>query len=102
MKRYRISISPDVEESINSQFAYIALDSIDRALAWKRRLHMAIKDIANMPGKCAVDEAISDRLGQEIRKMTFERTYLVYYRINEPMRTIEIHHFRHGAQYPYL
>lgn len=100
MKRHQIYIPSDIERLILAQVLHIAEDSIDRALAWEDRLRSAIRDLGILPGKCAVDEEVSSRYGDEVRKLVFERTYLVFYWINESARTIDILQFRHGAQFP--
>jgi plasmid stabilization system protein ParE len=48
----------------------------------------------------AIDQAASSRIGEQVRKMVFEQTYLVFYRIREANRTIDIINFRHGARLP--
>ncbi len=48
----------------------------------------------------AVDEDASDRIGQPLRKMVFERTYLIHYRINPGRATVEVVGFRHRARLP--
>lgn len=100
MKRYQIHIPSDVERAIVAQVMYIAEDSIDRALAWEDRLRDAIREIGIFPRKFVVDEEVSGRYGDEVRKMVFERTYLIFYWIDESARRIDILHFRHGAQLP--
>jgi plasmid stabilization system protein ParE len=100
VKKLRVIIPPIVQEQILAQVLYIARDSIDHALAWEDRLRTAINRIGMMPKGNAVDAAASARIGEEVRKMVFERTYLVFYRINEASRSVEVINFRHGAQLP--
>jgi plasmid stabilization system protein ParE len=90
----------DVERTIIAQVMHIAEDSIDRALEWEDRLRFAIREIGLFPNQCAVDEEASRRYGDEVRKLVFERTYLIFYSVNEPARGIDVLHFRHGAQLP--
>lgn len=100
MKKYRVIISPDVEEQIRAQVLYIARDSIDNALAWEDRLRAQILRLGSLPTGFAIDEGTSARLGEEIHKMVFEKTYLVFYRVNTARRQVELLNFRHGARLP--
>jgi plasmid stabilization system protein ParE len=76
---------------------YIADDSIDNALAWEVRLRAAINGIGDLPGH-AIDEEASDRLGEVIRKVVFEGTYLIHYHVDEKAGVVHIINFRHGAR----
>lgn len=98
--RYRVVIPPVVEEQIRAQLLYIAEDSIDHALAWEDRLRNAIQSIGRLPGGHAVDEAASQRVGETVHKMVFEKTYLIHYRVKANAAMIEIVNFRHGARLP--
>jgi plasmid stabilization system protein ParE len=99
VKRFQVIIPPFVQEQIRAQVLYIANDSIDNALEWEDRLRAAINGIGSMRGH-AIDEAASGRLSVKIRKLVFEGTYLIHYRVNELTETIEIVNFRHGARVP--
>lgn len=100
MKNYRLIIPPIVQDQIWQQVLYIARDSIDNALAWEDRLRTEIRQIGSLPTGYAIDQAASVRLGQEVRKMVFEKTYLVFYRVNAKRRSVELLNFRHGARLP--
>ena len=86
MKRYRVIIPLVVQEKIREQVLYIAQDSINNALAWEDRLRKAMQAIGELPGAHAIDEAASQRLGQSIHKLVFERTYLIHYIVNAESR----------------
>jgi plasmid stabilization system protein ParE len=100
VKTFRVIIPPIVQEQIRSQVLYIARDSIDNALAWEDRLRTEIMRIGSVPTGYPVDEAATGRLGEEVRKMVFEKTYLVFYRVHTERRAIELLNFRHGARLP--
>jgi plasmid stabilization system protein ParE len=99
VKRLEVEISPHVEQQILEHVLYIARDSIDYAIAWERRLRAAIDAIGDLPGH-AIDEVASLRAGGAIRKIVFERTYLVFYQIHDSAGAVEIVNFRHGARLP--
>lgn len=100
MKKYRVIIPPIVQDQIWQHVLYIARDSIDNALAWEDRLRAEIRRIGSLPAGYAIDEAASARLGQEVRKLVFEKTYLIFYRVNAERSRVELLNFRHGARLP--
>lgn len=99
MKRLPVIIPPKVRDQIREQMLYIARDSIDRALAWKDRVQAAILAIGTMPGH-AIDEDAADRIGETLRKLVSEGTYLIHYRVDEAAATVQIVNIRHGARLP--
>ena len=100
MKRYRVIIAPIVQEQIRAQVLYIAQDSIDNALAWEDRLRCTITGIGDLPGSHVVDESASERFGQTVHKLVFEKTYLIHYVVLDDSSTVRIINFRHGARLP--
>ena len=99
MKRLKVVISDRVEMQIREQVLFIARHSIDNALNWENRLRIAIVGIGVLSAHAMNDDA-SDRLGQKVQKMVFEKTYLIHYIINEKNEAVEVINFRHGAKLP--
>lgn len=99
MKRLLVIISPTVYRQVDQIVCYIANDSIDRALAWEERLLAALNWLAEVHGH-AIDEDASERLGQTIRKLVFERTYLIHYHVSEQSKVVVVLNVRHGARLP--
>lgn len=99
MKRFAVIVPPDVEQQILEYVLHIAHDSIDNALAWEDRVRAAMKAIGQTPGH-AIDEDATVRAGVTIHKVVFEKTYLIFYRVNDAAGTVEIANFRHGARLP--
>lgn len=81
------------------QVGYIASDSPGNAMAWYDRLVAAVEAIGEHPG-FAVDERASEQLKAEVRRMVFERTYLVFFIVNEQRGVVEVIGFRHGMRLP--
>ncbi len=48
----------------------------------------------------AIDEDASARLSQPIRKIVFEKTYLIHFMVDDAAAIIRIVNFRHGARLP--
>lgn len=97
MKQRKVVIPPSVQDQITEQVLYIAEDSIDNALAWEDRLRAAILSLATN-ADYAVDEDASERIGVEIRRLVFERNYLVHYRVYGD--EVSVLNFRHTARLP--
>src|SRR5437879_3841448 len=99
MKRNTVIIAPYSLEQINAQAIHIAENSVSNALAWEARVHRAIDDLGDMAGY-AIDEDASDRLGYTVRKLVFERTYLIHFTIDKAAGVVRVVGFRHGARLP--
>jgi plasmid stabilization system protein ParE len=99
VKRLKVNVPLDVQQQILEQMFYISQHSIDNALAWENRVRAAIEAIGEVPGH-PVDEEASRRAGETIRKVVFERTYLIHYWIDDSANAVEIVNFRHGARVP--
>lgn len=99
MKRLKVITARVVKEQIRAQALYIALDSIENALAWEDRLCKVMLGIGDLPGH-AIDEDASSRLGETVRKTVFESTYLIHYRLTRNPPVVEVINFRHGMRLP--
>lgn len=99
MKRLTVIISPTALAQIEAQMSYIANRSVQHALAWEARLQRAILALADTHGY-AIDESATERLGYPVRKMVFERTYLIHFTIDDESATVRVVNFRHGARLP--
>lgn len=97
MNRLPVIVPPEVKELIRDQVRYIARHSIDNALAWEDRVRSALDSLGEVHAH-AIDEDASRRVGQQLRKLVFEGTYLIHYRV-EPA-AVEVAGFRHGARLP--
>ena len=99
MKQLAVIIAPIVQYQIDQQVLYIAQDSIDNALAWENRVREAIEDIGKISGH-AIDQQASSRFGYTVRKVVFERTYIIHYWIDESAGAVRVINFRHGTRLP--
>lgn len=100
MSGYSVDVPQQVEDDITRQVLFIARDSVDNALAWEQRVFKAIAMLAYTPQGYPIDPYASERTGQKLRKMVFERTYRVHYTVDHDERRIRIQSFRHGARLP--
>jgi plasmid stabilization system protein ParE len=99
MQQFTVKISLDARQQITEQMLYIAQDSIDRAYAWETRVTTAISSLGSSPGYSR-DEAASNHLGREVRRLVFERTYLILFTVDVSEGVVEVIGFRHGMRLP--
>lgn len=97
MSSYRVVIPTIVQEQITEQLLHIAEDSVQNALAWEDRLRAAVESLSNTHG-FAVDEPASERLGFTVRKLVFEKTYLIHFVVDDAAKIVRVVNFRHGAR----
>ena len=100
MKRLKLRISDHVQEEITRQVLYIALDSVDNALAWEERVRAAMKGLSEFHGH-AIDDEASRCSGIIVHKLVFEKTYLIYYHVDHGAYAVDVVNFRHGARLPH-
>ena len=51
-----------------------------------------------MPDRFGVDAEQTAAVGVEVRRMIFERTYLMFYSVERRQQQVTVVSFRHGAQ----
>ena len=100
MIKATVNIVTTAQVQIADAVDWIAQRSPANADAWEDRLRAAIARIGDLPDSYSVDVRASDRLGQVVRKVTFERTYLIFYRHDPTRSLVEVIGFRHGARLP--
>ena len=59
----------------------------------------SIEALADSHGH-AVDDFASVQLGYIVRKLVFEKTYLIHYHIDDIAGLVKVVNFRHGARLP--
>jgi plasmid stabilization system protein ParE len=100
MKRCTVHFTDEAWEPIRAQIRYIAIEkhAPDNASRWLVRLLDAINELELMPHRYGVDEGLTGAHGTDVHRMVFERTYLVFYAIDEKRGRVNVVSFRHGAQ----
>jgi hypothetical protein len=99
MSRLKVHVSDEVKLQITEQVLSIAEDSIANAFAWEERLLESLNRLGTFHSH-AVNHDATFRLGETVRKMAFEKTYLIHYKVNKSAGMVEIISFRHGARLP--
>jgi plasmid stabilization system protein ParE len=96
---YQVHYMPSVTAAIDQQVVYFLEQgvSVERVTAWLADLYDLIDSIEQWPRRCPIDEAISAEVDIEIRRLVFG-DYLLYLRVDDDRRCVDVVHFRHAAQ----
>lgn len=95
---FRVILSPEAATDLEAIYAYIAQDSPANAAKMVERVLAAIEDLRATPHRAVIEHS-SPRLTRPVRSIAV-RPYIVYFRIDEPQRTIRVLTVRHGARRP--
>jgi len=93
MKNYKIIYSVRAESQLQQIIVYIALDNKERAISYAKEIKDRITYLSNFP-ECGtiINSAYPNK-----RKLVFDDTYVIGYRIDNKKKTIRILHIKHGA-----
>ena len=99
MTRYTTAWTEEAEASLQAQVHYIAVDqqSPRNAIRWLRRVRAAVASLEVMPTRHGVDDVQTAALGLPVHRLVFERTYLIFYVVDEAAQHVRVVIFRHGA-----
>ena len=102
MTEYRVEFADEAWQAIEAQVRYIAVakQAPENASRWVNRLMAAIDALEQIPRRFIVDPDQTRMHGIEVHRMVFERTYLVFYTVDDKRRRVNVVSFRHGAQEP--
>jgi plasmid stabilization system protein ParE len=100
MKRFAVEITDEAWIEIEAQVRFIAVNrqAPMNAARWSNRLLKAIEDLQWMPRLHTLDEHLTGEHGTNIYRMVFEKSYLVFYTVNEVEGRVTVLSFRHGAR----
>ena len=100
MTPYAVHFTDEAWESIQAQVRYVAIDNNapENAARWLARLVETVDALQQMPGRHGLDEYQTQIHDIDVRRLIFERTYLLYYTIDEDHGRVNIVSFRHGAK----
>ena len=99
MTSLTVIVSPLVHDQVLERAWVIAEHSIANAIEWQDRVRKALDGLGDRLGH-AVDEQATRRLGRRTYRLVFERTYLIFYRIDPTASQLGVFFFRHGAREP--
>jgi plasmid stabilization system protein ParE len=97
---YKVEFTNEAWAAVEAQVRYIAVERMapENAGRWLVRLLAAVKTLENLPKRHRVDQRQTAATGTEIRRLVFERTYLLFYTVDDVRRRVDIVSFRHGAK----
>lgn len=96
---YDVRMSVPARDEFNDAVTYIAerLASPRAMQAMVNEFEVAVSALETNPFAYPIDQAVSQRVGQTVRKIRV-KNYLVFYRIKEEARRVEIISFLHMRQ----
>jgi plasmid stabilization system protein ParE len=100
MKQYTVHFTDEAWDPIEAQVRYIAIEkqAPESASRWLARLLEEIDTLEQMPQRYGLDEYQTRTHGTDVHRMVFERTYLVFYTIDQERSRVDVISFTHGAQ----
>lgn len=92
---YRIEWRPKAREDLRGIVQYIGKDNPTRARSFGRELHDKTLPLAQSP---ELGRTGRPGLPDFVRELVVHRNYIVFYRVLEKYRTVEILRLKHAAQ----
>lgn len=95
---YRLTFAPSFEADVQEKIDWLRdQGAAERVIeAWFVKLYRHLDSITVWPRCYPVDEAFSEALGKESRKISY-KDHLVIYQVDEPEREVVVVAFVHGA-----
>ena len=95
---YRLTFAPSFEDDVQEKIDWLRGQGVaERVIeAWFVKLYRQLESIAVWPRSYPIDEAYSDSLGRESRKISF-KDHVVIYQVDEAEREVVVVAFVHGA-----
>lgn len=98
MKRYTVEFADEAWKRIEEQVYFIAVERAApiNAGRWLARLLKVIDNLEWMPRRHVVDKKQTREHGCTVYRLTFEKTYLIYYTIDADADRVVIISFLNG------
>jgi plasmid stabilization system protein ParE len=102
MTEYTVEFAEEAWRAVEAQVRYIAIEkqAPENASRWLNRLLAAIETLEQIPRRFKVDPDQTQMHGIDVHRLVFERTYLVFYTVDDARRRVNVVSFRHGRQEP--
>lgn len=95
MKPYRLEWRPLAQEDLRGIVAYIGHDSPTRAKSFGKELREKAQTLAQYP---ELGRSGRPGLPPWLRELVVHRNYIIFYRVLDATRTVQILRVRHAAQ----
>jgi plasmid stabilization system protein ParE len=93
---YRIILLPEAGADVPAIHDFIAKDSPQNAVGVVRRLMASIDSLQQSPQRCKIH--LPNRIAERVVRAMSEPPFIIYYRILESARVVEVMTIRHGAR----
>lgn len=102
---YRVVYTRTVTQQIDDQINFFLHDRhVSSAVVaeWLTGLYDAIDTLYHSPKRYGVVDRLSEAMGFPVHRMPYGRdgSYLIYYRVDDTARIVEVLRFKHAAQHP--
>jgi len=96
---YQIIFGPAFRDDLDDHLTYLRTECVGQGVinTWYNGLFERIDSLEMWPNRFAVDEAYSQAVGRETRKLTYKK-YVVMYQVDDENRRVELVAFMHGAK----
>ena len=93
---YRIVVEQRARRDVDETVAFIADKVPDAAFQWYEDIYDSFASLASMPKRCRVVR--EPELAEFGTRQLLQGVYRVLFTVNEELRTVHIHHVRHGMR----
>ena len=99
MKRYTVEIADEARDAIRAHVRHVTVElrSPENAQRWLNRVFKAADSLQEMPTRYSRDERQSRWRGEDVYRLTFERTCVMLYVVDEVTDRVRILSFRYGG-----
>ena len=96
---YRVAFSPEFGDNVRSQIEYLREQHVseERINQWFGELFERLETLSQSPKRHPLDPIQSESTGQPSHKLVYDK-YLVFYRVDDTAKTVNIDQFTHGAR----
>jgi toxin ParE1/3/4 len=93
MKKYKVEILDEVLNEIESIVDYIALDSVQNALAWYEKIKECIFSLDEFPERCPLADE-NPHFPFEVRCLLVDEYRVLYRIVDDRVQTLHVKHPR--------
>ena len=92
--KYRVELSPGVDDEIRAAASYIASDSLPAAEKWLDGIYNTIQSLRSLPERCGVIRE-HEEFEEELRELRY-KSHRIIFVVEE--RIVRVVHVRHAAR----
>ncbi len=93
---YRVRLQPRAQRDLHTLFLHIRAESSQGAAIWFNGMADAVASLEQLPHRCAITPE-----SPSLRHLLYgnkPHIYRIIFRVDEPAKTVDVLHIRHGAR----